>query len=219
MRFGFITFAGRPRARRGVALILFALLVFTSAALCAGTARAQGSAPAMTAGQERRRPRRVESPSPFEGREQGKAESLGREDGEGQSGESESGEDEEERRPRVTDPSAVMRAARSVHVRSLSAFVSAREVEDSLRKRKEVRAWGLAVTRNEAEADLVIEITRKSFSRRYTFTVLDPRTMLVVASGKTRSVVFGKKIANKIAEKFANRMRAARPYPPAPATP
>lgn len=216
MRFGFTTLAGRSRARRDAALLLFSLFAFTCAALCAGPERAQGSAPALTAGQERRRPRRVESPSPFEGRGQGEAESFGRE---GESGESESGEDEEERRPRVTDPAAVMRAARSVHVRSLSAFVSAREVGDSLRKRKEVRAWGLFVTRNEAEADLVIEITRKSFSRRYTFTVLDPRTMLVVASGKTRSVVFGKKIANKIAEKFANRVRAARPYPPAHATP
>jgi hypothetical protein len=217
MRFRHTTFGGRLLAGRRAALILFALLVVASAALCAWPARAQGSAPAFTTEQERRRPRRVESPSPFEGREQGKAESF--EDEGGESGESESGEDEEERRPRVTDPAAVMRAARSVHVRSLSAFVSAREVEDSLRKRKEVRVWGLVVTRNEAEADLVIEITRKSFSRRYTFTVLDPRTMLVVASGKTRSVVFGKKIANKVAEKFANRLRAARPYPPALATP
>ncbi|HZI19540.1 MAG TPA: hypothetical protein VEY09_13195 [Pyrinomonadaceae bacterium] len=36
--------------------------------------------------------------------------------------------------------------------------------------------------------------------------------MLVVTSGKTRSVLLGKNIPNKIAEKFANRMRAARPY-------
>ena len=41
-----------------------------------------------------------------------------------------------------------------------------------------------------------------------TFTVLDPRTMEIVTSGKTRDVIFGKKIANKIAEKFANRVKS-----------
>ena len=103
--------------------------------------------------------------------------------------------------------------AAAVHVRSLSAFVNAREVEASLLKRKEFRAWGMAITRDEGQADLIIEITRKSLTRRFTFTVLEPRTMTVVTSGKTRSVIFGKKIPNKIAEKFANRVKVYRPYP------
>ncbi|HJQ34022.1 MAG TPA: hypothetical protein VJ866_17710 [Pyrinomonadaceae bacterium] len=119
-------------------------------------------------------------------------------------------------RPSVVDPATILRRARFVLVRSDSVFVSGREVEDSLRKRKEFRAWGMVVTRDESEADLVIEITRKSFTRRFTFSVLDPRTSEVVASGKTRSVIFGKKIANKVAEKFANRVKVYRPYPPNP---
>ena len=126
----------------------------------------------------------------------------------------EDGEDEDEARPKAADPWAIMRRARVVYVRSRSAFVNAGEVEDSLRKRKEFRAWGMVVTRNESEADLVIEITRKTLTRRFTFTVIEPRTQLVVTSGKTRSVLFGKKIPNKIAEKFTNRFRAVRPYPP-----
>ena len=128
-------------------------------------------------------------------------------------GESESGDDEEVRtRPRATDPAAVMRTARFVYVRSLTAFVDGHEVEDSLRKRKEFRAWGMAITRDEGQADLIIEITRKPLSRRFTFSVVEPRTMAVVTSGKTRSVLFGKKIPNKIAEKFANRVKVYRPY-------
>ncbi|HVF57521.1 MAG TPA: hypothetical protein VM934_15305 [Pyrinomonadaceae bacterium] len=129
------------------------------------------------------------------------------------SDESESDDEEVAVRPRVTDPAAVMRAARVIIVHSKSAFVNETEVEDSLRKRKEFRAWGLALTRNDAEADLVIEINRKALTRRFTFTVLDPRTMLVVTSGKTRSVLFGKKIPNKIAEKFMNRLKTVRPLP------
>jgi hypothetical protein len=116
-------------------------------------------------------------------------------------------------RERVTDPAEILRRARFVYVESDSAFVNAREVEDSLRKRKEFQAWGMVVTRNGSDADLVIQISRKAFTRRFTFTVVDPRTMEVVASGKMRSVLFGKKIPNKVAEQFANRVKLYRPYP------
>jgi Ni/Co efflux regulator RcnB len=116
-------------------------------------------------------------------------------------------------RSRVTDPVTTLRRARFVYVSSESAFVNAHEVEDSLRKRKEFKAWGMVVTRNISEADLVLEISRKAFSRRFTFIVLDPRTDEVLASGKMRSVLFGKKISNKVAEQFANRVRVYRPYP------
>ena len=115
--------------------------------------------------------------------------------------------------PAAIDPAIVLRKARLVFVRSDSAFVSGREVEDSLRKRKEFQAWGMAITRDAAQADLIIEITRKPLTRRFTFSVIDPRTSGVVTSGKTRSVLFGKKISNKIAEKFANRVKVYRPYP------
>ena len=127
--------------------------------------------------------------------------------------ESESGDEDEHVRPRSTDPATLMRTARFVLVRSHTAFVSQKEVEDSLRKRKEFRAWGMSITRSDADADLIIEIERKAFSRRFTFSVIEPRTLLVVTSGKTRSVLFGKKIPNKIAEKFVNRLKTARPYP------
>lgn len=123
-------------------------------------------------------------------------------------------EPKEAARPRVSDPATVMRRARFIRVHSDSVFISEQEIEDSLRKRKEFQAWGMIITRNDGEADLIIEVTRKSLTRRFTFAVLDPRTMEVVTSGKTRSVTFGKKISNKIAEKFANRVKVVRPYPP-----
>ena len=128
--------------------------------------------------------------------------------------ESESKSEKEVVRPRATDPATLMRTAHFIRVHSDSIFVNEREVEDSLRKRKEFQAWGMVLTRNDAEADLVIEISRKAFTRRFTFTVLDPRTMEIVTSGKTRSVLFGKHIPTKIAEKFANRVKVYRPYPP-----
>ena len=117
-------------------------------------------------------------------------------------------------RPQSTDPGTILRKARFIYVRSDSAFVSGQEVEASLQKRKEFKAWGMVVTRSEAQADLIIQITRRPLTRRFTFSVIDPASMEVVASGKSRSVLFGKKIANKVAEKFANRVKVYRPYPP-----
>ncbi|HST51784.1 MAG TPA: hypothetical protein VLJ61_07210 [Pyrinomonadaceae bacterium] len=65
----------------------------------------------------------------------------------------------------------------------------------------------MVLTRNGGDAELVVEIARKTFTRRFTFIVIDPRTMKVVTSGKARDVLFGKKIA----EKFANRVKLVRP--------
>jgi hypothetical protein len=121
--------------------------------------------------------------------------------------------DEAPARPAAVDPGTVLRKARFVYVHSDSVFVSGSEVEASLLKRKEFKAWGMLITRSKEQADLFIEITRKPLTRRFTFSVIDPRTAEVVASGKTRSVLFGKKIPNKIAEKFANRVKVYRPYP------
>jgi hypothetical protein len=128
-------------------------------------------------------------------------------------------DDDDATQTRASDPAGLLRTARSVYVRSNTVFVKAPEVEDSLRKRKEFRAWGMMVTRNLADADLIIEIERKSLTRRFTFTVLDARSMTVLTSGKTRSVLFGKKIHNKVAEKFANRVKTVRPYPPVSSNP
>lgn len=180
---------------RPVAALVLGLIIV---AACATNARAQFRLPPPSqTTQPQQQEQRVHTPPPLL--------------------EKDESEDEDERagsvRPRVTDPAALMRAARVILVRSNTAFVNEKEVEDSLRKRKEFRAWGLALTRSDADADLVIEIERKPLSRRFTFSVLDPRTMLVVTTGKTRSVLFGKKIPNKIAEKFMNRLKTVRPLP------
>ena len=173
-----------------VNLTCFTLALLFSAA-CAASARAQGSPPVLKK----------------QGAEQQQQQTAR------QSQDSDDDDDEVFAPPAAVDPATVLRKARFVMVRSDSAFVSGREVEDSLRKRKEFRAWGMVITRDEAQADLIIEITRRPLTRRFTFSVLDPRTSGVVTSGKTRSVLFGKKIPNKIAEKFANRVKVYRPYP------
>lgn len=194
-----------PTARtpfaRGVLGVCAAWLLL----LYAASAQAQGSAPRAGA-DDALRAAKSAAQAPVKD---------GVDDVEDEEGESESVGARGARQAPAVDPAHVLRTARLVYVNSDSVFVNPREVENSLLKRKEFRAWGMAVTRNPSDADLIIEITRKSLTRRFTFTVVDPRTMAVVASGKTRSVLLGKKIPNKIAEKFTNRLRLVRPYPPA----
>ncbi|MCA1617759.1 MAG: hypothetical protein LC795_00280 [Acidobacteria bacterium] len=194
-------FSPTSAAPRALAL-LFAAALFVAA----HGARVAACAPA----QSGRVPPKLQQPTP-----QPRQAKPAEDDDEEEEGESESAGSAAVvvKRPQSADPGTVLRKARYVFVRSDSAFVSGREVEASLQKRKEFKAWGMVVTRDAARADLVIEITRRPLTRRFTFTVIDPASLEVVASGKTRSVLFGKKIPNKIAEKFANRVKVYRPYP------
>ena len=205
------------RTARPTACTALGLLVACAAWLCgAGAAHAQTPAPKPSEADAAARRAKSAATTPAPAAEDDD------DDADVDEGESESASSSasaSKTRPRATDPATVMRTARLVYVNSDSVFVDAHEVEAPLLKRKEFRAWGMAVTRNPAEADLVIEITRKALRRRFTFTVVDPRTMTVVTSGQTRSVIFGKKIPTKIAEKFTNRLRAVRPYPPASPAP
>lgn len=123
-----------------------------------------------------------------------------------------SGPKAETTNPRTVDPNTILRTARTVMVRSRTVFVKDAEVENSLRKHAEFQAWGMLLTKNEADADIIIEIERKPLTRRFTFTVIDPRSMLVLTSGKMRSIILGKTIHSKVAEKFINRLKPIRPF-------
>jgi hypothetical protein len=111
--------------------------------------------------------------------------------------------------PLITDPATIMRNAKLIYIRKKSVYFKAPELENELRKRPEFQRWGLAITRNEADADLIIEVGRKVFTTRFIYTVIDPRTDIVVTSGKLSSV--GGTLATKIAKRFIEQMQQVRP--------
>jgi hypothetical protein len=82
-------------------------------------------------------------------------------------------------------------------------------LENELRKRPEFQRWGLAITRNEGDADLIIEVGRKVFTTRFVYTVIDPRTDIVVTSGKLSSL--GGTLSTRIAKRFIQQMQQVRP--------
>jgi hypothetical protein len=94
-------------------------------------------------------------------------------------------------------------ATRRVFVRSKSLLVRAAVVEDKLLKRPEFTQLGFAITRDESDADLVLEL-RHDLLTKYVFSVVDVRTQTLLASGKVSSL--GGTVGGKVARRFVKEM-------------
>jgi len=92
---------------------------------------------------------------------------------------------------------------RRVFVRSTSIFVRAAVVEDKLLKRPEFQQLGFVITREESDADLILEL-RHDVLTKYVFSVVDPANHIVLASGKLSSL--GGTVAGKVAKRFMKVM-------------
>jgi hypothetical protein len=114
------------------------------------------------------------------------------------------------RRPRRTEPvepGATLRSARLIYVRSISLLVAAEDIENKLRKHPDFQRLGMLITRQEADADLILEV-RRGVLTKFVFTAVDPRTLVVVASGKLSSL--GGTVDGKVAKLFMRQVVAAR---------
>ena len=94
-----------------------------------------------------------------------------------------------------------------VFVRSKSLLVRAAVVEDKLLKRAEFKQLGFVLTRDAADADLILEL-RHDLLTKYVFSVVDVKTQTVVASGKVSSL--GGTVGGKVAQRFVKDMARAR---------
>lgn len=112
----------------------------------------------------------------------------------------------------VRSPTGVLRSARTIFIRSKSVYFKPSTLENSLLQQDEFRQWGLAVTREEAGADLVIEVGRKLFTTSFIYSVIDPTTRTVLAGGRVNSI--GGTVEGKITHSFMKKLRAARLQPP-----
>lgn len=109
--------------------------------------------------------------------------------------------------PQISDPATSLRTAKFIFVRSTSLLVGTAVVEEKLRKRQEFQQLGLLVTRDVRTADLILEVRHDLFTM-YVYTAIDPRTRVVVASGKLSSL--GGTVAAKVAERFMKQLIVAR---------
>jgi hypothetical protein len=107
------------------------------------------------------------------------------------------------------DPVAIMRSARTIHVRSMTVYLGAQQFENELLKRPEFKSLELAIVKDPRMADIRIEINRAEFSFNYAFTATHAQTSMVVASGKV-TAWNGHFAAPRIAKDFLKQIQAAR---------
>jgi hypothetical protein len=94
-------------------------------------------------------------------------------------------------------------ALRRVFVRSKALLVGAAVVEEKLLRQPEFAQLGFVITRNDADADFILEL-RHDVLTKYVFSVVDTRTQTVVAGGKVSSL--GGTVAGKVAKRFVKMM-------------
>ena len=94
-------------------------------------------------------------------------------------------------------------------MRSTSLLVGAAVVEDKLLKQAEFRQLGFVITRDDSDADLILELRHDLFTM-YVFSVVDAKTGVVLLAGKLSSL--GGTVAGKVAKRFVKEMtRSAAP--------
>lgn len=109
-------------------------------------------------------------------------------------------------RTTTTEGSAAVQ--RRVFVRSEALLVRAAVVEDKLMKRAEFNQLGLVLTRNEADADIILEL-RHDVLTKYFYSAVDTRSQTVIAGGKVSSL--GGTVAGKVAKRFLKQLAQGHP--------
>ena len=108
-------------------------------------------------------------------------------------------------------PASIVREARTLYV-SPRVRVDKKYLEYKLQKYTELRDWGLSIVEDERAADLILNVDQKTMN--YIFSITDPRTSIVVVSGKVVAIndpvaaeYLGKEIIKKIKDVRASADR------------
>ena len=109
-----------------------------------------------------------------------------------------------------TTPAETLRSAQTIFIRTKSRYFKPAALEQELLDRSEVQHWGMVISRDETDADLIIEVDRKLFTNRFVYSVLDPRSNRVLLGGKIGSL--GGSVEWQIASGFVNRIRPFRAF-------
>jgi hypothetical protein len=102
-----------------------------------------------------------------------------------------------------TNSRARTATSRRVFVRSKSLLVRGAVVEDKLLKRPEFKQLGFSITRDESDADIILEL-RHDLLTKYVFSVVEVKTQTVIVGGKLSSL--GGTVAGKVAKRFVKEM-------------
>jgi hypothetical protein len=101
-----------------------------------------------------------------------------------------------------------LRSAQTIYIKTRSIYFKPATLENSLLQNEEFQQWGIAITRDAADADLIIEVDRKLFTTSFVYSVIDPAHNRLLASGRVNSI--GGTVEEKISDSLVKKLRAAR---------
>lgn len=101
-----------------------------------------------------------------------------------------------------------LRQARLLFIRPKSSFMNKEKLERELLKRKEFTEMGFEITRSHLNADLILEITRKRLTTRFTCNVIEPVTQRILV-GTTASSLGGE-IEPNLADAIVKELKTKR---------
>ncbi len=120
-------------------------------------------------------------------------------------------------------PVSIVRAARTIYIRP-TPHLDKKYLEYKLQKYRELQDWGLMLVSDERAADLVVTFEKTALN--YIFAVNDPRTSVIITSGKTVAINglvaaenLGREIIKKLRDVRASSERAPRKKRPRDADP
>jgi len=111
--------------------------------------------------------------------------------------------------PAKPDPAELIRAARTIHVRSKTIYLRPKLLEDELLKQPDFRALGLKLVADAKDADLVVELTLPFLSWTWTYVVTHQASNTQLANGKIMEITAGL-ASPKLAKDMASRLQALR---------
>ena len=106
-------------------------------------------------------------------------------------------------------PNDVLRSAQTIFIRTKSVYFKPAALEQALLDRDEFQHWGFIISREESDAELIIEVDRKLFTNKFVYSVIDPKTKRVLLGGKIGSL--GGTVEGQIADGFIKRLKRVRP--------
>lgn len=107
------------------------------------------------------------------------------------------------------DANDLLRSAQRIYISTKSVYFKPATLEQALLDREEFQQWGFVISREESDAELIIEVDRKLFTNRFVYSVIDPKTQRVLLAGKIGSL--GGTVEGQIADGFIKRLRRIRP--------
>jgi len=111
--------------------------------------------------------------------------------------------------PAKPDPAELIRAAKTIHVRSKTIYLKPKLLEDELLKQPDFQALGLKLVTDVKDADLVVDVTLPFLTWTWTYVVTHQASNTQLADGKIREITAGL-ASPKLAKDLAARLQTLR---------